>query len=284
MFPYEFLCKFRHTCKYSESPEVFGKDATCIGQLGDFVTLEIQKVCWIHGISVPQPVKKHECTRAEVVEVLEGAKTMLKLGRMTSAERGFIIKACCGSDTGFAVHGEPGRMLADTDLVIISEYLQWQYMQPEVIMMGGPGVKCAIHFGTEPGEGALALQEIMDAMQVKRYVILPVHCDAPLHWTVLVLHVEKDSCRLLGVQYYDWCSGMVESRALAQKLLGLITLRPEVADQPMKLPLRSNAFHQKTGSNDCGFAVWQAYENACKPSRGEILLESCQNRWPGGGY
>ena len=161
----------------------------------------------------------------------------------------------------------PGIMLDDTDISVISEYLQWQFVQPEVVCLRACQVKTAIHFGLDPAAGSLAMQMVMDTIAHAEHVIFPVHCDEPLHWTAMHLKVEKGSSKILQVLYYDWCFGIVENAALAQKILGVITLRKECADAPLKLPKPRNAYRQLAGSNDCGFAVWQALENAHKSVR-----------------
>jgi hypothetical protein len=107
-------------------------------------------------------------------------------------------------------------------------------------------------------------------MKAFSVVLLPVHCDAPLHWTVLVLYTELETGAILSVKYYDWCSGLKESRMLAQRLLSLLSFsEADATVEPMQLPTHCNHYRQKPKSNDCGFAAWHAMENVCKAIRKE---------------
>ena len=134
-------------------------------------------------------------------------------------------------------------------------------------------IRMTTKFHTSEEAGMLSLLQIKDAMKQFEHVILPVHCDAPLHWTVIALRLEKGSAEILEVSYYDWCNGVKESAVLAQRLLSLLTFSEDDAKKkPMELPLPCNYYRQKPGSNDCGFALWQALENACKKMRLESAV------------
>ena len=72
-------------------------------------------------------------------------KDMKSLGSLTLAEKRFMLKACCGNEKCYTVHAEPGQMLHGADLMAIFEYLQWQYVMPEVAMIKPSMVKLATH-------------------------------------------------------------------------------------------------------------------------------------------
>jgi len=262
------LQQWEHT-QDNATADIFGVAAVVTRQLKDMVTLEVQQFNIICGISVPLPPKRYECTVKDVVEVGEGEleeREMKKLTSLTGAEKRFIVKACWGNGPGYAVGGEPKTMLADDDLIVCAEYLQWQYMEPLVRMLQPAEIKSALHFGRDDSAGKLAMQQIMDAMGSALYVILPVHCDVPLHWTALQLKLEKDSVKIEEVKYYDWCGKIEESARLAQKLLTLVCMAGGSAER-LKLPEPCNSYRQFSDSNDCGFAVWQAQVNCMKLCR-----------------
>ena len=215
-------------------------------------------------------------------------KVFKSLGEMTVAEKRFIVKQAAGNGELYTIAKEPSQMLDDADLVVIFEFLQWQYMQSQVCLIKPVVVKMAIHFGLAddivvPGEdaaaaspGRMALMQIRDSLKQFEHIVLPVHCDAPLHWTVLVVETEPGSEVIKNVQYYDWCAGMQLNRKLSQRLLSLLgSVQTEagtsstVANEVLKLPEKCNHYLQRPGSNDCGFAVWHALESIFKLRRGE---------------
>ena len=251
---------------------MFGVEALVAKQQGKLLTLEVKQSNVVCGIIVPVPAKRVECEIEDVVEMQEvesmDPKTMKSLGSLTNAERRFMLKAACGNEICYVLNGEPGTMLHDADLHIIYEYLQWQYMMPEVMFLKPAMVKIATHFGTTAEVGMMCMLEIKDAMKSSEILVLPVHCDEPLHWTFIALRLEPESDKILEVKYYDWCNGVKQSAALAQRMLSLLTIdEANPAVQPMKLPKPCNWYRQRPASNDCGFALWQALENAMKKKR-----------------
>ena len=249
------------------TPDVFGKPALVTRQLHDLISLEIEQFNIIHGVRVPMPTKRFETTLAEIVEVhgeeLE-EKDWKKLGSLTIAEKRFIMKASWGNAIGYAVGGKERQMLSDDDLGVVFEYLQWQYMQPLVAMVRPAQIKLALHHGRDSLEAMIAMQEIIDSLQHAEFAVLPVHCDNPLHWTVLQLRLEAG--KIVEVKYYDWCRGVKESERLTQKLLSLLCMAGASAEM-LKLPEQCNWYRQSPCSNDCGFAVWQSLLNCCKRAR-----------------
>ena len=244
-------------------------------QLGKLLTLEAKQATVLHGIIVPLVSKRVECEVGDVTELKEEHLDPIpfkNFGSMTIAEKRFLIKASHGNDTVYTFRAEPKQMLDDADLMLLFEYLQWQYMLPEVALAKPAAVKIATHLGTSEQAGMLALLQLKDAMAAFQHLVLPVHCDAPLHWTFLVLHLKKDSAEIVSVEYYDWLNGLVESARIAQRLLSLLTFEEGNAESvPMQLPVHRNHYRQAFGSNDCGFAAWQALEDCMKSVRGECV-------------
>ena len=234
------------------------------------ITLEVEVVAYILGIKVPQPKKRWECEVDEVVEVKEDdmeAKTFKSIATMTKNEKRFCIKAAWGNNVGYALQGTPGTMLADEDLYLIDQYLQWQYMQPGIGLASASGVKVAAHFGLTNEDGMIALQEVKDMLVQKKVLICPIHCDEPLHWTFLVLWSDEAG-RILDVKYVDWCINMKPNAQIAQQLLNMLVLDPmDPAKGLWKLPKAWNCYRQRPASNDCGFAVWWAMETVMKQMR-----------------
>jgi len=257
------------------SEAVFGVEATCVDQFGRILTVEVKRWNIIAGHTVDMMPIRVVCDVNGVVVMKEGELEMdphaFKLiGSLTLAEKRFFLKAACGNETCYAINAEPGRMLHDADLMMIYEWLQWQYLSTKVILVKPAVVKMATHFGMNSDEGKGSLLQIREFMMSHEFVVLPVHCDEPLHWTFLVLESNHEIGKVVKVEYYDWCVGMELSAYLAQKLLTLITLREDdVEVKPLKLPKKRNHFLQAWKSNDCGFAGWQALENCYKKARGE---------------
>ena len=239
----------------------------------NLVTLQIEQKHHLHGVDIALAPKKFSCSVDEIVVCKEDAieQIMYKnIGSLTIAEKRFMCKQAFGNQTGYALAGSSGEMLADSDLVVMYEYLQWNYMNPAVHMVQSSVVKMALHFGLseEAVEGNLCLQTLKEMMQRFEIVILPVHCESPLHWTFVHLEMEPESPKVVEVKYYDWLKGEPTCRTLAQKLLTLITLDPAVAGgNSLQLPQHCNHWKQEWKSNDCGFAGWQALENALKAKR-----------------
>ena len=241
------------------------------------LTLQIEQFNILHGLKIPLPPRKFACTVDEVVLCnVEAMEPMVHkgLGVLTIAEKRFMCKQAFGNQVGYAIGGIPGEMLSDSDLVVIFEYLQWQYMNPDVHMAQSGVVKLALCFGLKDQlEGQMALQDVKEMMQKHEHLILPVHTSAPLHWTFLVLHMEKESAKVLHVKYYDWLKGEATCRRNAQILLTMLTLDPSEGAAPTEmqwtLPQHCNHYRQEWKSNDCGFAAWQALENVFKSCRME---------------
>jgi hypothetical protein len=194
------------------------------------------------------------------------AKVFMTVGKLTAGMKRFMIRQAWGQDAGHAVAGLPGRMLEDGDLTCIYEYMQWQFCMPGVKMCKAAVVKIATHFGGESPAGNLAVQEILDGMKQADVMVLPVHSDAPLHWTFLVLKVDSGS--IVEVEYVDWLQNIAVNRKSAEKLLYMLCLQAG-GKITMQLPAAKNYYVQQGGSNDCGLAMWQVLENACREKRGE---------------
>ena len=258
----------------SATKDVFGIPALCVEQLGPMLKLQVESFKIVHGVKIPWPHNIVNCGIDEVVECQEEEmepKVVKNWSSLSIAEQRFVVKACWGNENGYSVSAQEGKELHDCDLVAIFEYLQWQYMQTEVKFVRSAIVKIALHFPTSD-EGMMCLQSIKDVMMMARFVVLPVHCDSPRHWTFLALEmeVENTSDRIVDVKYYDWLKGERKSAALAQRLLTNITLDAEHPEaQPMKLPNHCNWYRQRWLSNDCGLAGWQAMENCFKICRKE---------------
>ena len=237
--------------------------------------MEVEQIHVVHGLSIPLPPKRVECDIEDIIVLIPDEEEMdpkaFKLiGALTLAEKRFFLKACCGNETCYAVNAEPGKMLHDADMMMIFEWVQWQYLLPEVTVVRPALVKMAMHFGTSQIEGRECLLQIKEAMLVHEFAVLPVHSDYPLHWTVLVVQSDLEKNCIVGVKYYDWLGDIETSAKLAQLLLTMISVSEEDAEVlPLKLPAACNHFRQRPGSNDCGFALWQALENCFKKVRGE---------------
>ena len=238
--------------------------------------MEIKRWNNINGVDVPLPAKQIHCEVADVHMLQDSDMDPMpqkRLATLQNYEKRFMVKSIAGNENLYVCNVEPGRMLHDVDLLAIMEYLHWQYMQPDVGMIKPAQVALAAHFGLSSAEGRLALMQIKDQMQMMQYLLLPVHCNEPLHWTVLLLKMEKDTDEVLEVKYYDWLKGLKESRAIAAKVLEYVTIDPlKPGQQPWKLPEHCNHYKQLPGSNDCGLALWQAAESCMKENRGEAKV------------
>ena len=247
-------------------------DAKVVKQSKRLITLEVDTFSYVLGIKVPQPTKRWECEVDEVVEVKEDdmePKIFKSIATITKPEKRFCIKAAWGNNTGYALQGSFGTMLADEDLNLIDQYLQWQYMQPDIGLASASGVKVAAHFGLANEDGMIALQEVKDMLVQKKVLICPIHCDEPLHWTFLVLWSDEAG-RILDVKYVDWCINMKPNAQIAQKLLNMLVLDPmNPARKLWKLPKAWNSYRQRPASNDCGFALWWTEETVMKQMRHE---------------
>jgi len=253
--------------------DVFGVDATVVRQLKNLITLEVETFNYVFGMKIPQPKRRVECEVGDVVEVSGeevDPKSMKSINSMSNAEKRFCIKQAWGNAVGYAVIATPGTMLSDEDLTLISEYLQWQYMMPEIQVMNAAGIKVVAHFGLTSPEGALVLQELRDALKIKKVVVCPIHCEAAMHWTFLVLMADEAG-KVLDVEYWDWLTNVESNAGIAQQLLTMLTLDHTVpsghAAAAMKLPAARNLYRQRHGSNDCGFALWQVMETHMKRQR-----------------
>ena len=268
---------------------IFGKKAVVAKHNTSMLTLMVDMVKFVHGVEVKQTPARFECDVADVVEIpaeqenMMKAKEMKALGSLTKPEKRFMMKTAWNNSAGYALNGLPGKMLDDGDLWVIFEYLQWQYQQPVVGMVKANIVKLALVFGDSP-DGEMAIMQIKDAMRQCEVLLLPVHCDAPLHWTALELHMKPDSDEIIGVKYGDWLGGLEQSANLAQLLLNLISMKTEQVEGQfglMELPRPFNHYVQRSWSNDCGFVVWQMLENAMKRLRLEpdVGVYPDPNRW-----
>ena len=250
--------------------DVFGVDARVTKQDKKLITLEVDVFTYILGIKVPQPKKRFECEVDEVVEVKEDdmeAKIFKSIATMTKPEKRFCIKSAWGNNTGYALQGKPGTMLADEDLNLIDQYLQWQYMQFNIGVASSCAVKVAAHFGLLSEDGMIALQEVKDMLVQKKVLICPIHCDEPLHWTFLVLW-SNEAGQVVDVKYVDWCINMKMNALIAQKLLNMLVLDPmDTTKKLLKLPKAWNSYRQRPESNDCGFGLWWVEETVMKQMR-----------------
>ena len=198
------------------------------------------------------------------------------MNQLHKGEKRFMVKQVWGNNAGSLGSTAKGQMLEDEDLQLTFEYLQWQYQSPEVSMISPNVVKVAAVEGfSEPG-GRHAILEMQEAMQIFKYVVLPIHADTPLHWTAVLLVMHSDAeeeevdnggvKKVKEIFYFDWCESMKWNEAYARKVVRLLTLEK---DQFLKLPVKKNKFRQAAGSNDCGLVVWYALEVALKASRKE---------------
>ena len=192
--------------------------------------------------------------------------------QLTIGEKRFMSKQIWGNHLG-VLGAAPKRMLTDEDLKAIFEYLQWQYQMPEVGYVPPTSVKLICVQGASFEGGADAIREVRQIMQRSKYVVLPVHGDAPLHWTVVVLKMEEvGTMAVEKVSYLDWLKPCVAAnRNSAMKLLRLLTIGENC--KFLELPAVGNKFVQKTGSNDCGFVYWYALESCMKENRAEGILQ-----------
>ena len=126
-----------------------------------------------------------------------------------------------------------------------------------------------IHEGVKSYVGAMAIMELKDMFERCAVLVVPIHCDSPLHWTFLEVGNEGGAVKY--VKYYDWCKDMHKSRALAQLFLIYLeqTLKPG-EKLTLDVPAPSNKYVQRPSSNDCAFALWSCLENAMKWRRNEM--------------
>ena len=146
---------------------------------------------------------------------------------LTDGEKRFMIKQIWGNAKGSLAGTYANKMLSDEDLQATAEYLAWQYQQPLVNMASPAAVKVAMVEGTSTVEGQLCILELKELMQRSKYVVVPIHSDAPLHWTALVLCMEGDAAasEVKKIWYFDWCSACIPSnRNYARKILRLLTI------------------------------------------------------------
>jgi len=138
-----------------------------VKQQGKLISLEVEQKNVVFGMTITVPPKRVECDVEDVVVMEEEhvmeEKTFKGLGAMTVAEKRFVIKAAYVNDPVYVCYAEPGQMLDDASLLVIFEYLQWQYLLPEVTLVKASIVKIALHFGTTAEAGAICLLQIKDA-------------------------------------------------------------------------------------------------------------------------
>ena len=225
----------------------------------------------------------YPCDISEVLPWSTEAMLELKkksLGTLTDGEKRFMVKQVWGNALGSSASTMQGKMLNDADLCAIFEILQYQYQQPLVTMVKAAAVKLAMCEGVSTSEGQLCILEIKYTMERCNYAVLPIHCEDPLHWTVLVLHMEAlGSDKVKEAFYFDWCRPcMPGNRNYARKVLRLVT----IADTSfMELPDVHNRYEQRAWSNDCGFAFWYALEVFMKKERleGDWTLYPRPEKW-----
>ena len=250
---------------------IFGQFADVVRQKGSMLTLMVKQKKQIFGVLVPETCARFECDAADVVQISGEEmepKPMKSLGALTKSEKRFIVKAAWTNNKGYALNGDPCRMLDDGDIMCIFEYLQWQFQMPEVGIVRPNIVKMAAAFG-DTEDGNLALMQIRDAMQQHEVLALPVHCDSPLHWTALELQLKPGTDEILSLRYGDFLGRVKQSAEIARKVLALISWQPGEELKPPEIPKTWNHYRQRECSNDCGFVVWHLLENAFKRRRNE---------------
>ena len=242
-------------------------------QIASAITLEAQ----VENKQGVQHTIMHSCDVKDVVPWKDDLMPPLHMKSMVQLNKGekrFIIKQVWGNEKGGALQCEPGRMLEDDGLRAIFEFLQWQYQLPEFFLAGAAQVKLLGTQGVATDEGCNVAFELKEHMQVMKYIVLPIHADAPLHWTFLVLVMEEkaeeeqqgEERKVKDVMYIDWLKDMQSNARVAEKVLSILTVGENAV---CELPAACNHYRQRPGSNDCGFAVWYALEVLMKRHRGE---------------
>jgi hypothetical protein len=223
----------------------------------------------------------YHCSVDEVMEWKDDEREEFKKKSMTNlsdGEKRFQIKQIWGNDKGNYGGTLPGRMLEDTDLMAIHEYLQWQYMEPNIALVKPAVAKVVAVEGHSHTGGSACIAEIQDYMKTKKIVVIPVHSDSGPHWTALVLEMQEiGSLVVKKVWYFDWVKPLVASnRNYARKILRLITCRRlGTMATSVEFPEVKNRFRQREGSNDCGFVVWYCLEVFMKRMRLEGEWKLC---------
>ena len=117
--------------------------------------------------------------------------------------------------------------------------------------------------------GRMAIMEVVDMWQRCEVLVVPIHCEDPLHWTFLELGNDNGSVK--DLKYYDWCRGMEKNEQLARLFLIFFeqALKPG-ENLTLEVPAKVNKYVQRQGSNDCGFALWSCLENAMRRRRKEL--------------
>jgi hypothetical protein len=191
---------------------------------------------------------------------------MKSIGQLTRGEKRWMVNSAYGNSGVMLGSTEAKQMLTDEDLQVTFDYLQWQYISYRVAMLKPSCVKVAMMEGLSTEEGSLAVLEAKEIMKQYDYVVVPVHSEVPLHWTVIMLRMKTGSDEVEQCHYIDWLQNVENNRRYAQKFLKFVTLQGE---SYMKLPGAFNKYRQASGSNDCGLAVWWALEVFMKEIRME---------------
>jgi len=223
----------------------------------------------------------YNCTVADVLpwdnEALE-ALPVKSARTLTKGEKRFMVKQVWGNHQGSLAGTLAGRMLADADLKCLHEYLQWQFQQPQIALAEPGVVKIAAVEGHTSEAGAQCIMELKELMKTKKVVVFPIHGDAPLHWTALVLEMKAVGSGVVDKAYYfDWCKPLIAAnRNYARKILRLCTLlRLGSMCTSVAMPAVKNKYEQRAGSNDCGFVVWYCLEVFMKKLRLEGEWLTC---------
>jgi len=254
-------------CKDNCREDAFGLKAKVVEQTLGQLKLEMMKV-------KPDGKFQNMIYNCCVEDVCAWDEDKLKpivkksINTLTDGEKRFALKQVWGNQKGGLEGTLKGNMLSDEDLTAIHEFLQWQYQMPDVALASASVVKVIVVEGASTVEGATCIMEVKELMKTKRVVVLPIHAD--LHWTAVVLEMEDIGSMIVkSVQYFDWIEPVVvRNRNYARKLLRLLTI-VEDSVQFLALPVKSNKFRQREGSNDCGFVVWYALEMKMKELRME---------------
>ena len=213
---------------------------------------------------------KYPCDVSDVLPYVPESMQPLKMksnGTLNRGEQRFMIKQVWGNSKGTYASMQKGRMLEDEDLVLIHEYLQFQYMRPEMTLADPDVVKFACMEGSSSDGGAEAIFKLRDLLDAFEYVVFPVHADNPRHWTVLLIHVKDPVLKQMECWYFDWLPTVQSNARYARKLLRLLTLQED--GTCVQLPPVQNGYKQRHASNDCGLAVYYVFEVFMKQLRTE---------------
>ena len=257
------FCISMHMSQDNFTVDIFGQVGVVVKQKGSAMTVKLGG-------------ERNRNVNVDVADVVEVTgeemepRDMKSIATLSCGEKRFMMKQMWGNADGTAVRTEPGVMLADDDLTGIFEYLQWQYQQPEVVMVKASMAKFLLVEGVKTWQGMMAIQEIKDMFCRCEVLVVPIHCETPLHWTFLEIGRMNDG-EVKYLKYYDWCRGMEMNRQLAQLFLIYLeqALKPG-ENLTLEVPAKTNHYVQRSMSNDCGLALWSCLENAMRMRRQEL--------------